>query len=104
MGNDDAWVIMEESRVPTNISQILKRFCPPFNRLTLCYLVDPFNACNHGTKTGLDMRSSLSRSQEMVASNKLHKKESTNLPTGNVGAHWDMRETTTHNKERMNSF
>jgi hypothetical protein len=64
MGNDDAWVIMEESRVTTNISQILKRFCPPFNRLTLCYLVDPFNACNRGTKTGLNMRSSLSRSQD----------------------------------------
>ncbi len=27
-------------------------------------MVDPFNACNRGTKTGLDMRSSLSRSQD----------------------------------------
>ncbi len=41
---------------------------------------------------------------KMVASNKLHNKESTNLSTVNMGAHWDMGETTTHNKERMNSF
>jgi hypothetical protein len=86
--------------------KIKKRFSPPFNRLTLCYLVDPFNACNlRDTKTGLDMRSSLSRSQDGGKQQGKHNKESTNFLTVNMGGHWDMRETTTHNnKERMNSF
>ncbi len=66
--------------------------------------MDPFNACNRDTKTGLDMRSSLSQSQDggkqQVAQQGKHK-----FSDSKHGCtHWDMWEATTHNKERMNSF